>query len=129
METTVRHTLLVIDDDAQTRALFQATLEAAGYHVLTSGSGQAGLQLVAHQAVDLILVDIFMPVMDGLELIRHLRTSQSTCKIIAMSGGVGEWDFLEVAKRLGANHALRKPCAPQAVLDAVIAQLKPDEKE
>ena len=124
-----RHTLLVIDDDAQTRALFQTTLEAAGYDVLTSGSGQAALHLMQQQAVDLILVDIFMPTMDGLELIHRLRNPQSKCKIIAMSGGVGEWDFLEVAKRLGANLALRKPCAPQAVLDAVIAQLKPDEKE
>ena len=127
MDTPARRTLLVIDDDAQTRELFRTTLETAGYRVLTADSGQAGLRLLQHQAVDLILVDIFMPAMDGLELIRRLRALPSIRNIIAMSGGMGEWDYLDIAKRLGANQALRKPCPPHAILDAVRAELKADE--
>lgn len=129
MEETACQTVLVVDDDAQARMLFKATLEAAGYRVLVAESGLESLALLQSQAADLIIVDIFMPEMDGLELIRHLRASDATCKILAMSGGVGEWDYLEVAKRLGASQTLRKPCPPQALLAAVRLQLTADQKE
>lgn len=129
MDKTACRTILVIDDDAQTRALFQATLEAAGYRVLTAESGQAGLQRLPQHAVDLVIVDIYMPEMDGLEFIRRLRAAQAGCRIIAISGGMGQWDYLQVATRLGANHALRKPCDPEAILDAVRVQLKAEERD
>ncbi|MEC4890218.1 MAG: response regulator [Nitrospira sp.] len=129
MEEGACHTVLVIDDDAHTRALFQATLEEAGYRVLVAGGGLEGVELFQAQAVDLVVVDIFMPEMDGLELIRRLRASHAACKIMAMSGGVGEWDYLEVAKRLGANQTLRKPCSSRELLEAVRGQLIAAQKE
>ena len=129
MEERGSHTVLVVDDDAHTRALFQTTLESAGYRVLVAEGGREGVELFQSQAVDLIVVDIFMPEMDGLELIRRLRRANAACKIMAMSGGVGEWDYLEVAKRLGANHALKKPCSPRELLEAVRGQLITAQKE
>jgi len=72
----------------------------------------------------LILVDIYMPGMDGLELIRRFRTTRPASKIIALSGGSGEWNYLEVAKSLGANDALRKPVSLQELRDAVSFQLR-----
>jgi CheY-like chemotaxis protein len=81
----------------------------------------------ARQEVDLILVDILMPDMDGLQLIPLLRETRPACKIIAMSGGLGERDYLDTAKRLGANDTLKKPFSPQDLLDAVSSQLgQPD---
>ena len=117
-------TILVIDDEEQMRMLFQITLEGAGYRVLTAESGPHGLRLLEHQEVDLALVDIFMPSMDGLEVIQLLHQTQPACKIIAMSGSSWEWDYLDTAKHLGANDMLKKPFSLQALLDAVSSQLK-----
>ena len=116
-------TILLIDDDASIRMVFQVTLERAGYHVLTAEHGKHGLRLLEHQAVDLIIVDIFMPELDGFELIPLLRESYPASKIIAISGGSGERDHLDTAKKLGAHDALKKPCSMQEVLAAVSSQL------
>lgn len=120
-EPTIR-TLLVIDDEAHVLTLFQITLEAAGYRVLTAESGPHGLRLLQHEAVDLFLVDIYMPGMDGVEVIQRIRTSRPTSKIIAMSGGSGGWEYLDAAKHLGANDTLRKPFSLPELLGAVSAQ-------
>jgi len=117
-------TILCIDDEDQVRMLFQIALEGAGYRVLTAESGQDGLRLLQQQEVDLVLVDIFMPSMDGLEVIRLLHKTRPACKIIAISGGSWEWDYLDTAKHLGANDAVKKPLSLQELLDAVSSQLK-----
>ena len=117
-------TILLIDDEDQLRMLFQMALEGAGYRVLTAESGQHSLRLLQHQEVDLILVDIFMPDMDGLELIPLLRKTRPASKIIAISGGSWEWDYLDTAKSLGAHDTLKKPFNLQELLDAVSIQLK-----
>ena len=120
-------TILLIDDDEQVRMLCQNALEGAGYRVLPADSGPHGLQLFQHQEVDLALVDIFMPSMNGLEVIELLHhMTRPACKIIAMSGGSWEWDYLDTAKQLGANDTLKKPFGIQELLDAVSSQLKCD---
>lgn len=116
-------TILLIEDDDQVRMLFQVALVGAGYHVLTAENGKHGLRLLEHQEADLIVVDIFMSVMDGLELIPLLRKLRPASKIIAISGGGGEWDYLDTAKQLGAATTLKKPFSLQELLDAVSAQL------
>ena len=116
-------TILLIDDEEPVRMLFQMALAQAGYRVLTAESGAHGLRLLQHQEVDLALVDIFMPEMDGLELIQRLRDARPTSKIIAMSGGSWEWDYLDTAKQLGANDTLKKPFSLQELLAAVSFQL------
>ena len=67
--------------------------------------------------MDLILVDIFMPDMDGLELIPLLRKTRPTTKIIAITAGVGDKNYLDVAKHLGAHDTLKKPFSRQELLD------------
>ncbi len=116
-------TILLIDDDASIRMIFQVTLERAGHHVLTAEHGKHGLRLLEHQAVDLIIVDIFMPELDGFELIPLLRESYPASKIIAISGVSGEGNYLDAAKYLGAHDTLKKPFSPQELLDTVGAQL------
>jgi DNA-binding response OmpR family regulator len=116
-------TILIIDDEESIRTVFQVALERAGYRVLTAEDGKHGLRLLERQAVDLILVDIFMPEMDGLELIFLLRKTRPACKIIAISGGSGERDHLDTAKKLGAHDALKKPFSIQELLAAVSSQL------
>ena len=116
-------TILLMDDDEQVRMISQTALEGAGYRVLAVESGPSGLRLLEHQEVDLALVDIFMPSMDGLEVIQLLHKSRPTCKIIAMSGGSWEWDYLDTARQLGAHDTLKKPFSPQQLQDAVSSQL------
>ena len=116
--------ILVIDDEAQLRKIFQAMLAEAGHQVLTAESGRHALRLLQHQEVDLALVDIFMPEMDGLELIPCLRKTRPACKIMAISGESGERDYLDTAKYLGAHATLKKPLTRQELLDAVTFQLK-----
>lgn len=122
IEATTR-TLLVIDDEAQVRMLFRTALESVGYRVITAENGQHALNILLHQEVDLILVDIYMPGMDGLDLIPRLRATSPSSKIIAMSGGTGEWNAFDIAKDLGANLTLKKPFSPRELFDAISAQL------
>src|SRR6266480_7062891 len=83
--------ILVMDDDELLRGALRVVLEAAGYEVIEAADGDAGLRLQREQAADLVLVDIFMPERDGLEVIRALRAEIPEPKIISMSGGGQTW--------------------------------------
>ena len=82
------------------------------------------LRLLEHQEVELIVVDIFMPDMDGLEVIQLVRKTRPANKIIAITGRSGEMDHLDIAKHLGAHATLKKPFSLQELLEAVASQLK-----
>jgi len=120
-------TILCIDDEESIRRFFQVALEGAGYRVLIAESGQHGLRFLEHQEVDLILVDIFMPDMDGLEVIQLLRKTRPASKIIAITGKPGATNNLDIAKHLGAHDTLMKPFSLQESFHAVSSQLgQPD---
>jgi len=113
--------VLVIDDDATLRSAVRRILERAGYDVLEAGDGAAGLQLHEQQGADVVIVDIFMPERDGLELIRDLRATSPQAKIVAMSGGgrSGKIDLLKDATVFGASRTLWKPFEMTELLAAV----------
>ena len=115
-------TILIIDDKDSVRMVYQMAPERAGYRVLTAENGKQGLRLLEHQEVDLILVDIFMPEMDGLELIPLLRKTRPANKIIAISGRSDQSNHLDTAKYLGAHATLKKPLNLQELLHAVSSQ-------
>lgn len=117
--------VLVIEDEPEVRRHVQQALDIEGYSVLTAADGHEGLRLLREEPVDLVLVDLLMPGMDGLELIRQLRRTRLTAKIIAMSGGIGDWNYLQVSAYLGAHMTLQKPFSRQMLLDVVRAQLSP----
>lgn len=103
--------LLVIDDDASMLEVLQQRLETEGYDVETAQNGVQALQLIRSCAYDLVITDIVMPDMDGIELIRALREEDPDAKIIAISGGgkVSSQHYLHLADRLGADCVLAKP--------------------
>jgi len=113
-------TILCIDDEEQAKRLFKVALEDAGYRVLTAENRAHGLRLLEKQQVDLILVDIFIPDLDGLELILRLRQVRPGHKIIAISVGA---NYLGMTKQLGANDILQKPFSVQELLATVSAHL------
>jgi DNA-binding response OmpR family regulator len=110
-----------MDDDAPLRGALRVALEAAGYEVLEAGDGDAGLRLQREQGAALVLVDIFMPQRDGLEVIRALRAETPQTKIVAMSGGgqTGQIEVLRAAAAFGAARILLKPFAPRDLLTAI----------
>ena len=115
--------ILVIDDDALLRGAIRMVLESAGYEVLEAGDGNAGLRLHREPGADLLVVDLFMPERDGLEVIRAVRAEAPQAKIIAMSGGSSlQLDLLDAAAAFGASRTLRKPFRPNALL-AVVREL------
>ena len=115
--------ILVIDDDALLRGAIRVVLESAGYEVLEAGDGNAGLRLHREPGADLLVVDLFMPERDGLEVIRAVRAEAPQAKIIAMSGGSSlQLDMLDAAAAFGASRTLQKPFRPNALL-AVVREL------
>jgi CheY-like chemotaxis protein len=118
--------ILVMDDDDLLRGAIRVILESAGHQVIEAADGAAGLRLYREQGADLVLVDIFMPERDGLEVIRALRSEAPKAKVVAMSGGgsSGRIDLLEAAAGLGAFRALWKPFHPRDLLTAIDALLE-----
>ena len=109
--------ILVMDDDRPLRGALRVVLEAAGYDVMEAADGEAGLRLHREHSADLVLVDIFMPGRDGLDVIRALRAVIPRPKIIAISGG--DHDMLRAAATFGAARTLRKPFEPRELLAAI----------
>ena len=115
--------VLAIDDDGAVCATVGVILERAGHQVVTARDGRRGLKCLEADHFDLLLIDIFMPEMDGLETIRVVRQSRPKLPIIVMSGSVMERakmpDYLSVATKLDAIESLRKPFKPAALVDVV----------
>jgi CheY-like chemotaxis protein len=103
--------ILVIEDEETVRRSVRKLLEREGHAVLEAGNGSRGLELLQDSDVDLILTDLYMADVDGIEFTIRLRERAPEVKIIAMSGGgrVGREDVLSLAQRLGATETLAKP--------------------
>ncbi len=109
--------ILVVEDAQYLQRLIREALNIRGHEVVSCGSGKEASRLCQEKTFDLIITDIVMPDMDGLELIRHLRTSQSETPILAVSGA--SEDVLKIATALGAVAILKKPFRPNDLLAAV----------
>jgi two-component system KDP operon response regulator KdpE len=121
-----KSTVLVIDDEVQIRRLLRLTFEDAGYQVREAGTGQAGLDEAAQRAPDAIVVDLGLPDMDGVEVIRQLRAWCTTpVLILSVFGQEGR----KVAGLdAGADDYLTKPFSDRellARLRALLRRIKP----
>ena len=103
--------VLVIDDEAEVRAAVRTMLEEEGHEVTDAANGVEAMRILLGAPVDLVVCDLFMPDMDGLEVIRELRRNAPDVCVIAMSGGGadGTIDLLPMARALGATGVLYKP--------------------
>ena len=113
--------ILVIDDDRFYLSLIRRILEDAGHQVQETTTGPEGISLYRERKPDVVITDIFMPGMDGNEVIRQLRSMDRDVVIIAVSAGGAFYDidFLETARKLGANAVLRKLDPKERILSEI----------
>jgi len=115
-------TLLVIDDEVQIRRLLRVTLESGGYRVREADLGRLGLQEIAHQAPDGVILDLGLPDLDGTEVIRRLR-GWSHVPVLVLSVREAEDDKI-AALDAGADDYLTKPFSGRELLARVRAILR-----
>ena len=103
--------LIVVDDDALLAEMLKIQLEKKGFNVRAAQNGKQAVQSLKEFAPDLLITDIFMDEMDGIELVTYLKKNCPELKIIAMTGKLESvpMSFLAMAKALGAHRALQKP--------------------
>jgi CheY-like chemotaxis protein len=121
--------ILVIDDDRAVLSTVRLLLERAAHAVEAVDNSRTGLQLLESHGFDLLIVDIFMPGMDGFETMRLVHQSRPEMPVIVMSGrpftSTSEQgpNFLDMATKLGAVSSLQKPFRSHELLAAVTKSL------
>jgi CheY-like chemotaxis protein len=117
--------ILVIDDDPAMRDMIQRILVSANFDVVEAANGVAGLSLFRQHKPALVITDILMPDMDGIEALREMRRLDPQTRVIAISGGgrTKYKNFLEIAQEFGAGEVLAKPFRREQLLAAVSRML------
>jgi CheY-like chemotaxis protein len=117
--------ILIVDDDPAIQATVRIVLERAGHAVVVADDGAKGLATFEAGSFDLLILDIFMPGMDGLETMKLIHQRQPLIPILVVSGrpiatdSSTAPDFLKMATKLGAISSLQKPFGPAELLAAV----------
>ncbi len=113
--------ILVIDDDKMVRVAATKLLRRAGHEVWTAENGRVGVKSLENQPVDLVITDLIMPEMEGIETTKTIRGCYPNLPIIAMSGGgrTKNTDYLNIIEKLGADATLAKPFSMKQLLDTV----------
>ena len=114
--------ILIIDDEAKIVEICQDYLKAAGFSVITSLDGQGGLDKARREKPDLILLDLMLPGMDGLDICRELRKESNT-PIIMLTARVEETDKL-IGLEIGADDYITKPFSPREMVARVRTVLR-----
>lgn len=115
--------ILVIDDEEMIRVLLRSALQTAGHEVTEATNGREGLDLYRKKPPDLVITDILMPELNGLDMLMELTREFLDAKVIAISGAGGERNVLDVAKLLGARQTFPKPFSIPDLLSAVRYEL------
>jgi two-component system alkaline phosphatase synthesis response regulator PhoP len=121
------HTILIADDEPQLVKVVRGYLEQAGFRVVTAGDGPTALAQYKHEKPDLVLLDLNLPGMDGLDVARKLRAA-SNVPIIMITARVEETDRL-IGLELGADDYVLKPFSPREVVARVRAVLRRSEAQ
>jgi len=118
----MNETILVVDDEPKIVQLARDYLEKSGFKVLTSGDGQQALAITRQEHPDLIVLDLMLPGMDGLDVCRAIRR-ESDVPIIMLTARAEETDQL-IGLELGADDYITKPFSPRALVARVRALLR-----
>ena len=113
--------ILLVEDDQTFRRALHLSLEQSGHEVTDAEDGGQGLRAFTEQPTDLVIIDLIMPNVEGIETIRKIRKLSPKVPIIAISGGGrnAPGDYLRAARTLGASEILAKPFNLGVMQDAV----------
>lgn len=121
--TEKRLVVAVVEDDESVRESLKLNLELENYHVVTAADGEAGVELVAKENPDLIILDVMMPKKDGLEACREIRNSGVSVPLILLTARSAEVDKV-LGLDLGADDYLAKPFGMRELIARVRALLR-----
>ena len=116
--------ILIIDDEETIRVLLRSALQAEGYEVAEAVNGREGLERYRDRPADLVITDIVMPELNGLDMLLELTREFLHAEVIAISGAGEEKNLLDVAKLLGARQTFQKPFSVPQLLSAVRYELQ-----
>ena len=117
--------IVVVEDEGDIREILQYTLSREGFRVATAKDGRDGLQTIRKQLPDLVLLDLMMPGMDGLDVCRELKSDSETSEIaVMMLTAKGEESDVVLGLGLGADDYLQKPFSPKELVARVKAVLR-----
>lgn len=120
--------ILIIDDEESIRDLLGAILQHHGHKVSVAATGRAALLLLGTETYDVMITDIIMPDMDGIEIIAAAKKLRAGLPIIAISGGgnlMSSHDCLRMAKMIGARVVLAKPFNEKQLVEAIEQAVAP----
>jgi CheY-like chemotaxis protein len=117
--------ILLVDDNFDLLEIQRIVLGHAGHEVVTARDGKEALWEAGRATFSLLITDVIMPEVDGLDIIIALRHRQPDLKIIAVTGGgqMNAINYLEIARKLGAVGTLAKPVSGPRLLEAVASAL------
>lgn len=121
--------ILVVEDNLDTRELIHLHLTTEGYTVVAASNGREGLYLAGAEHPDLIITDISMPEIDGLELVRQLRTQSEFKSLPILVLTAFGLDQMDQAIKAGANRALNKPVHFDGLIDDVREMLSESNRK
>jgi UDP-3-O-acyl N-acetylglucosamine deacetylase len=127
-EKRMEETILIVDDEARIRATLRGVLSDEGYQVLDADDALKALDLVSARRPDLVILDIWMPHMDGIELLEQLKTREPELPIIIVSGH-GTIETAVRATKLGAADFIEKPFTLDTILRSVRRAMRKDMDE
>lgn len=109
--------ILVVDDNIDSIMILRSILESQGYTVLTAQSGLEALEIVAREIPDLVLLDVMMPQMSGIEVLERIKTTHATSKVpvIMVTAKIQDEDVM-TGYQHGADYYITKPCTAKQLL-------------
>lgn len=127
---TTGKTVLVVDDEETLRSLAAALIRSRGHATLTASNGREALQALSHGGVDLLVLDIVMPEMSGLETLAEIRKLGYEVPVVLLTARSNDEDLIGGYEQ-GADYYITKPLRPAALLnivDYLIGDLSPEER-
>ncbi|CAG7649009.1 Sporulation initiation phosphotransferase F [Paenibacillus solanacearum] len=115
--------LLIVDDQNGIRILLMEVFSSEGYETYQASNGKLALEIVRNASPDLVLLDMKIPGMDGLDILKHIKSIDSSIKVIMMTA-YGELDMIKEATDLGAIMHFTKPFDIDELRQAVNQQLR-----
>lgn len=117
--------ILAVDDSTTNNALLEAVLSAKGYQIYTAMDGKEAFSVLDHQEIDLILLDLLMPEIDGFEFLEHIKNNDNFNKIpVIIISAANNQENRNLTKQLGAVDFIEKPIDINLFLDRVDNVLK-----